>query len=180
MITFETERLWLRKFSLDDLDDLYDFTKNPDVGVMQGWKPHESREEALTALKTFVNDEERWAVVLKEDGKVIGWVKTCDDNNRGKLRAKYISYVLSSHYWGNGYTTEAAKRILCYWFEDRDIDLMTAFCFPHNTRSKRVIERCGLEYEVTLKQAKTIYDGQVFDSVCYSLCKADYFSRRSY
>lgn len=174
MKTFETERLILRGWRIEDLDDLYEYAKNRDAGVMQGWEPHSSKEASLSALISFIESGAAWAVVLKENRKVIGHLKISPDENRGKYLAGYISYALSAEYWGKGYMTEAVKRIVRFVFEETELDLLTAFHFPHNTRSKRVIEKCGFRYEVTIKQGRTIYDGQVFDTVCYSISREDY------
>lgn len=179
MRRLETERLLLRGWLLDDLDDLYEYAQNMDVGVMQGWKPHESKEESLIALNSFIVNDESWAIVLRENNKVIGSIKTSPDENRGRYYAKYVSYVLSADYWGKGYMTEALNRIIKYVFEELNIDLLSAFHYPHNTRSKRVLERCGFQYETTIQQGQKIYDGQVFDTVCYSIFAVDYFKRVS-
>lgn len=175
MRVLETERLLLRCWQLDDLDDLYEYAQNVDIGVMQGWKPHESKEESLVALNSFIADNERWAIVLKDNNKVIGSIKMSTDDNRGKYYAKYVSYVLSAKYWGKGYMTEALKRIIKYAFEEMNINLLTAFHYPHNVRSQRVIERCGFQYETIIMQGQKIYDGQVFDTVCYLISAEDYF-----
>lgn len=177
MRTLETERLLLRGWQLGDLDDLYEYAQNADVGVMQGWKPHESREESLVALNAYIAEDERWAIVLKEKNKVIGSIKTSPDENRGRYYAKYVSYVLSADYWGRGYMTEALKRVIKYAFEEMNVDLLSAFHFPHNIRSKRVLERCGFQYEITIPQGGKIYNGQVFDNVCYSILADDYFQK---
>jgi len=87
-----------------------------------------------------------------------------------------LGYVLAESYWGKGYTTEAAKRLIQYAFEELNIDLLSVYHYPHNIRSKRVIEKCGFHYEGTLRLASTIYNGNVYDSVCYSLTKEEYFS----
>lgn len=175
METLETERLLLRQWRLEDLDDLYEYAQNPELGTMQGWKPHSSREISLGVLTSFIESDEVWAIVHKDNQKAIGQLKIYPDRNRGKCEAKYISYVLSVSYWGRGYMTEAVKRMIKYAFENMNIDLLTAIHYPHNLRSKRVIEKCGFQYEVTIPQGQTLYDGQVFDTVCYSLSKEDYF-----
>ena len=154
----------------------YEYAKNPDAGVMQGWKPFATKEEAFAALQSYIEDEYRWAVVLKENNKVIGLVKLSPDENRGRYFAKFISYVLSSEYWGKGYIPEAVQRIIRYAFEVIKIDILTAFCYPHNVRSKRVIEKCGFTYETTIEQGQQIYTGQTFDTVCYSIMKTDYMT----
>ena len=134
-MVLETERLFLRSWLLDDLDDLYEYAQNVSVGVMQGWKPHESKEESLVVLKSFIADDERWAIQLKENCKVIGSIKLSPDENRGGYYAKYVSYVLSEKYWGKGYMTETLSRIIKYGFEEMNIDLLSAFHYPHNIRS---------------------------------------------
>lgn len=178
----ETERLILRDWQPDDLDDLYEYSKNPNFGILTGWKPHESKKESAEVLNYFISDKinDRFAIVLKDDGKVIGAINLSPDENRGKYYAKYINYVLNVDYWGCGYMTEAVKRIIQYAFEELKIDLLSVFHYPHNVRSKCVIERCGFEYELTVKQGGKIYDGQAFDTVCYLLLKDKYFSNQEY
>ena len=130
----------------------------------------------MKVLNSYIESDESWAVVLKESGKVIGQIGISPDENRGKYNAKYINYMLSSDYWNKGYMTEAVKRVTKYLFEEVNIDLITIFFYPHNVRSKRVIEKCGFKYEATIKQARKIYDGQIFDTVIYSMLKSDYFA----
>lgn len=154
---------------------MYEYAKNPNVGPMSGWEPHSSKEVSLDSLKHFIKSNDRWAIVLKENRKVIGSLKLTTDSNRGKYNAKSMSFVLSEDYWGNGYMTEAVKRVIQYVFEEMNIDLISAFHFPHNIRSKRVIEKCGFQYEGIIKQGNKIYDGQIFDTVFYSILKTDYF-----
>lgn len=177
MKALQTERLTLRGWQLEDLDDLYEYAKNPHVGPLSGWEPHGSKEASLGILQHYLNDGGRWAIVLKEKDKVVGSLKLKTDENRGKYNAKYVSFVLSEDYWGKGYMTEAVQRLISHVFEEMQIDLLSVFHFPHNYRSRRVIEKCGFQYEVTIPRGFQSYDGQVFDTVCYSLLKSDYFAR---
>ena len=179
MKIIETERLILRGWQLEDLDALYECAHNPDIGIMAGWEPHSSKEVSLNVLKSYIESDENWAIVLRESGKVIGQIGSTPDENRGKYVAKCLNYFLSSDYWNKGYMTEAVKRVTKYLFEELNIDLLTIFFYPHNVRSKRVIEKCGFEYEFTIKQARKIYDGQVFDTVVYSMLKSDYQSKQA-
>ena len=43
--------------------------------------------------------------------------------------------------------------------------------------SKRVIEKCGFQYEVTINHGSKIYNGKIFDNICYSILKSDYYSK---
>lgn len=178
MKIIETERLILRDLRISDLDDFYKYAKNINVTSMLNWKPHLNREVSLEFLKTYVENNDVWAIVLKENEKVIGHLKIYPDENRGKYSetnsAKLITYALSEDYWGKGYMTEALKCAIKYAFDEMNIELLTAFHIPHNIRSKRVIEKCGFQYETTIEQGYKYYDGQIFDSVCHSIFKSDY------
>lgn len=175
MNILDTERLILRGWQLEDLDDLYEYAKNPNVGPAAGWKPHSNKVVSLELLESYIEKDDRWAIVLKENKKVIGSLRIHPDENRGKYYAKSINYDLSPKFWGKGYMTEAVKCVVKYAFEEMHIDLLSVFHYPRNISSKRVIEKSGFQYEITLKQTSKRYDGQVFDVVCYSILKSDYY-----
>ena len=174
MSILETERLLLRPWLFTDLDNLYEYSKDERVGPMAGWKPHANKNEAIKALEQYITQEYHWAIVLKTENKVIGAIKLNPDNNRGKYYAKAISFVLSPVYWGQGIMTEAVNKVIHFAFDEIKIDLMSAFHYPENARSKRVIEKCGFEYEITLFQSVKRYDGKLMDMVCYCILKNSY------
>jgi ribosomal-protein-alanine N-acetyltransferase len=173
-ITIETERLILRPFRQEDVDDLFEYAKNPNVGPNAGWKPHESKEESQKILDHFISENEVLAITDKSSGKVIGSIGLHKDDKRSYPNARMVGYVLSETYWGLGAMTEAVKALIEYVFTNTEIDILTVMHFPFNTRSKRVIEKCGFKYEVTLRKASVIYDGSVQDDLCYSLLKEEW------
>lgn len=175
MKTLTTERLILRGFREEDLDDFYGYAKNPNIGPNAGWKPHESKEESLEILRHFIEKKEVWAIVDKDTDKVIGSIGLHNDERRNNSKVKMLGYVLDEAYWGKGLMTEAAKRVIKYAFEDLDLDLVSVYHFPFNIGSKRVIQKCGFHYEGTLRLASTIYDGSIYDNACYSLTKEEYW-----
>ena len=174
MSILETERLLLRPWLFTDLDNLYEYSKDERVSPMAGWKPHANKNEAIQALEQYITQEYHWAIVLKTENKVIGAIKLNPDNNRGKYYAKAISFVLSPVYWGQGIMTGAVNKVIHFAFDEIKIDLMSAFHYPENERSKRVIEKCGFEYEITLFQSVKRYDGKLMDMVCYCILKNSY------
>lgn len=176
MKTLETQRLILREWRKNDVGDLFDIMKKNSV-LIGGWKPHSNINVSTQVLNEYIESNDRWAVELKDSKKVIGCIRIYPDNNRGKYNAKSISYVLSEDYWGNGYMTEAVKRVIEYVFGELNIDLLSAFHYPDNIKSKRVLEKCGFEYEMTIEQGCKRYDGEVFDAVCYSVLKSNYCSK---
>jgi putative acetyltransferase len=174
MPILQTERLLLRRFKLSDLNDFYEYAKDPAVGPDAGWDYHRNKDESLFLLKKFVKSNEIWAIELKENSKVIGSIGLHRDKKRDNKSARMMGYVMNSQHWGLGYATEASRRIISYAFEVLEIDLVSAYHYPHNDRSKSVILKCGMTHEGVLKRATVTYDGRVHDEHCYSITRDQY------
>ncbi len=75
-----TKRLILRPIITDDVYDVFEYSKEPNVGLNAGWKPHESIEESLQVMQDiFINKENVFGIVLKKTGNLIGSVGLIDD-----------------------------------------------------------------------------------------------------
>ncbi|HIT07747.1 MAG TPA: GNAT family N-acetyltransferase [Candidatus Merdivicinus faecavium] len=174
--TLETERLILRRFREEDLADFYEYASRLEVGPAAGWKPHDNPEESRAILAGFIEGEEVWAIVWKEMGKVIGSVGLHADGRRSASpEIKMLGYVLSPDYWGRGIMTEAARRMVSCAFEEMGAELLTIQHFSFNSRSKRVIEKCGFTYEGRLRRCFLRYGGEWLDECCYSMTRDEYF-----
>lgn len=150
-IRLETERLILREWNLDDLDDLFEYASNPDVGPRAGWSPHKNKEESLAILNRFINGKKTFAIVYKDNNKVIGSLgvefyeleeELTEFNN---YQGRSIGYVLSKDYWGQGLMPEAVKALIDYLFNELEYDFLVSGHFDFNTRSSRVQEKCGFK-----------------------------------
>lgn len=164
----ETPRLLLRPWLETDAHDLFAIMHSPSVRD-GGWKPHTDMTESAAVLRGYLTSDDRFAVVLKETGHVIGSIRLTPDNNRGRYRARMLNYVLAEEFRGNGYMTEAVMRVVQYVFADLDMDLISAFHYKGNERSRNVLMRCGFSYEITIPGGCRRYDGAVLDAVCYSV-----------
>ena len=170
MVTIHTDRLILRNVKRSDLNDMHEYMRDKDVGPHSGWEPHESRARTRFVLKVhYLNNP--FAFGIFYEGKMIGSVSMDVDRKRLNERIMSLGYSMSSKHWGKGIMTEAVFALLSYMFENYEIDAVSANCFPHNLRSKRVLEKVGFEYEGTLKQCQVRYDGKVLDHMCYLLTK---------
>lgn len=176
----ETERLCLRRFRLEDLEDFYEYAKDPLVGPPAGWKPHGSKEESLEILKSFVSSEDIFAIILKDNGKVIGSLGCHEDRKRDYKGGVMIGYVLSSLYWGKGLMSEAVEGLLDYIFLTLGMDLVSAYHYPFNEKSGKVLKKAGLVYEGTLRNCSVLPSGEVVDDVCYSMTREEYFRKRDW
>lgn len=167
MKTLETKRLILRSWQESDADDYFELFSNPDV-ENAGCKICENLVESIKAVHSLSICREAWAIVLKENDKVIGSIFLCDINRHEYY--KEMEYVISVVYQNKGYATEAVKCVLRYAFTELDL-LVVAVChYPYNKKSKRVIEKCGFTYEGTLRK----YSRNLSDSVRYSMTKEEW------
>ena len=178
MPELSTERLLLRAIRLDDIDDIFEYSKNLNVGPNAGWKPHESKEETLEVMKAiFLDKEDVWGILLKSCGKMIGSIGLIEDPKRENERTRMLGYAIGKEYWGRGIMTEAAAEAVRYGFDVLRLDLISAYCYPFNERSKSVIKKCGFRYEGTLKMAEEIYNGNVYDNECYAITAKEYSAK---
>ena len=69
-VILRTNRLILRPWTMDDLDEFYEYASADGVGQMAGWIPHENKETSLAVLQRFIAEKKTFA--LEFDGKVIG------------------------------------------------------------------------------------------------------------
>lgn len=166
----ETDRLLLRPFKQSDAPELYECCKNPNLGNNAGWEPHESLEETAEVLDAvFLGKEGIWAITSKEAGNVIGSIGLIPDPKRQNPHTRMLGYWLKEDHWGQGLMSEAVRAVLKYGFTNLELHLISANCYPHNLRSQRVLEKNRFQYEGQLRQAELMYDGRIYDHLCYFL-----------
>ena len=176
MNEIRTERLYLRNILTTDDKDIFEYSKNKNVGPNAGWKPHESIEETREIMKVvFLEQPYVFGIILPENNKIIGTVGLISDPKREYDKAMMLGYALGYDYWGKGYMTEAAKAVIKYGFENAGLDIISVYCYPFNEASRNVIQKCGFMYEGNLQKAELRYDGVLLDNECYSLSREEYY-----
>lgn len=173
----ETKRLCLRPIAASDLEDLYLFHSQPNVGPAAGWKPHENRAETLETLQAmFIGQPDLFGIVWKETGQMIGEIGLVADGKRENPASRMLGYGIREDFWNRGIVTEAARAVVNYGFTQRNLMLISAYCYPENDGSRRVLEKCGFTYEGTLALCEQRYDGAILDNECYSIGAAEWSS----
>ncbi len=152
MISY-TKRLILRPFTERDAESVYYYAKDPEVGPVAGWPPHQSVEESLNVIRTVFSADETYAICLKEDNNPIGAVglKPANDMSKSETECE-IGYWLGKPFWGMGIMTEAASEIVRHAFHELGMEAVWAGHYDGNIRSRRVMEKCGFEYHHTTEK----------------------------
>lgn len=172
-----TERLVLKKISLEDVNDLFEYAVNPLVGPNAGWKPHDNIAETEEIVKYFIKKRDYgqpgvYGIHHKAHKKMIGTVEV---HSYKEFKGE-IGFVLNPAYWNKGYMTEAAKAVIVYAFEIINIERLSCGYFLFNDRSKRVNEKLEFTSEGILRNAFKNYDGKIIDEAITSIIKEDYFN----
>ncbi|NTU89426.1 MAG: GNAT family N-acetyltransferase [Actinobacteria bacterium] len=174
----ETERLILRPLTEDDAKDVFEYSKNPAVGPNAGWMPHRSVEDSRAYIESIASAPHVYGIFHKESGVNIGSIGLIKETRRKNPDSMVLGYALAQPWWGQGYMTEAAREVIRYGFEDLGLSLITCDHYLFNSRSERVIDKCGFKSEGTLRAAEATPDGIMQDVILYSLTKQEYFSER--
>ena len=169
MKILETERIFLRRLEMIDLDPLYKLYSDPEIrryfpeGVL-------NLEETRDELEWHTNGHPHypelglWATVYKETGMFIGRCGLLPWEIEGKLEVE-IAYLLAKEFWHQGLATETAQGILKYGFETLDLSRLICLIEPENTASQRVAERIGM----TLERKVDGIAGDNFPTLIYSV-----------
>ncbi|MEG4196942.1 GNAT family protein [Microcoleus sp. Pol12A5] len=175
--TIETERLLLRKITLNDASDMFEYACNPEVSKYTMWSTHTSIEDTKYFLKSITKMYKRrelvdWGIVHKADKKFIG---TCGfvEWSMTHSRAE-IGYALSRNYWGEGYMSEAVNAVIEFGFREMLLNRILARCEVSNIASARVMEKVGMQLEGILRQHIFVKD-RYWDLKLYSILREEFF-----
>jgi len=150
-----TERLILRPWEESDAKALFKYASDPDIGPIAGWPPHTSVGNSREIIRTVFAAPETYAVVLKETGEPIGCcgIMFSDSLHTAEMKQNEaeIGYWIGKPYWGQGLIPEAVKALLARGFNDLHLDAAWCGHYDGNTKSKRVIEKCGFKFHHTNK-----------------------------
>ncbi|MGH2552749.1 MAG: GNAT family N-acetyltransferase [Chitinophagaceae bacterium] len=166
-----TERLRLRRITMEDAPEIYFLRSDPSVLKYLGKEPATSIKEAEEFIKNINEGIENnnaiiWAIVLAEyPSKVIGTIcywRMLKEHYRAEL-----GYVLNPEYWGKGIMKEAIRKVLEYGFATLEIHSVEARINPGNIASSAVLEATGFIREAYYKE-DYFYKGKFEDTAVYS------------
>lgn len=177
MQPLHTPRLTLRAFTESDAEDIYAWASDERVTKFLGWLPHESIDKTKEVLAGWIakysdTDYYGWAIVF--EGKVIGRVTT-NYVSRGHRRCE-VGYYIGHDHWNMGLMTEALSGVLEYFFNRAGMNRVEAIYEPDNPASGRVMEKCGMKYEGTMRQFFQCRDGSYTDGLLCAILKEEFNS----
>jgi ribosomal-protein-alanine N-acetyltransferase len=178
-ITLETERLILRRFTLDDADAMYrNWASDDEVTKFLTWPTHSDVSVSEAVINSWIPlyqkpEHYSWTIVLKELGEPIG--STAAVEERDDIKMVHIGYCIGQKWWHKGYTSEALKELIRFFFEEVGENRIESRHDPRNPNSGKVMLKCGLQYEGTMRQSDINNQG-VCGAAYYALLAEEYFN----
>lgn len=142
----ETKRFILRPLTIDDAEDVFSWASDERVAKFMIYPKHENIEVTKAWLSSLADSDEKsfdWGFVLKENGRLIGsgGVYWKDEHD-----AWSFGYNIAYDYWNKGYTTEIAKRMIKYAYDNLNARDFISEHAVDNPASGRVMEKCGMKF----------------------------------
>ncbi len=138
----KTDRLMIRRFDVNDWEDVYDYLSDEEVVRYEPYPPLKA-EECRQYVDDYAASKNFWAVCLKDTGLVIGQVYLAE----GQQQNWELGYVFHKKHQHLGYATEAVKALLDYVFSQCGAYRITASCNPENAPSWQLLNRLGFRRE---------------------------------
>lgn len=177
----QTDRLVLRAFREDDVDDLLDLDNDPEVmRFLNGGLPTTREAVLAQSVPRFLRDypcfgnRGFWVAEERVAGRFLGWFepRPVDDTSAAEVE---LGYRLGRTAWGRGYATEGALALVRKGFTELGVERVTAHTMTVNTRSRRVMEKTGLSYVRTFfEEWPETIEGSELGDVEYAPTKADW------
>ncbi len=183
-----TERLLLRPFAPDDLDNLCALDSDPAVmQYISGGLPTPPEIIRDETLPRFLRPNERfaghdfWAAIERSTGEFLGWFEFRPPE-AGPTEEVELGYRLRQAAWGKGYATEGSRALIHKGFTELGVRRVVASTYEDNIGSQRVMQKAGMTLVRTFRMTPAeleahgldpdiIWEG---DDVEYALEKADW------
>jgi RimJ/RimL family protein N-acetyltransferase len=172
-----TQRLLLRPWRLDDVDDAFAYASDPEWGryLWNTPQPYTRRDAEEWVARCVLNPWESDAqFAVEHGGCVIGGVRLNLSDAAGGIAG--LGYNVGRAHWGQGLATEAASAVIGWGFTALGLQRIFATADARNQASIRVMQKLGMQHEATLRRHR-FYRGEHADEVHYAILASEYTSR---
>lgn len=176
-ITLETERLILRRFTIDDTEAVYNnWTSDSEVSKYMRWEYHKNINETRLKINDWLdrynkNNFYQWAITIKGTEEPIGAIGLFVVNESDMCGD--FGYSISRKHWGQGIASEALKAVIKFAFEVVGFNRIESYHSINNPASGKVMQNAGMKFEGLARQK---YKSNVRFEDCnmYAVLKEDF------
>lgn len=169
----ETERIYLRPWCEHDVEALFKYASDPDVGPRAGWTPHKNKEESRRIIREVFSNDFTWAIEWKETGEAIGCIGYLP-SGVGNIplgpNDTEVGYWVAKPYWNRGICTDALLLLIDYCFCIKHFETLWADHCIGNPASGRVLQKCGFVDTGAINTCSHLCRGDMESVKIYKLC----------
>lgn len=173
----ETGRLILRRYVNEDAAAMYkNWASDKEVTKFLTWPTHASQEVSQSVMEDWVKQYANenyyhWAIVLKDNGdEPIGDIAVV--GMKENISMAHVGYCIGRNWWNQGITSEALKAVIDFLFDVVEVKRIEARHDPKNPNSGKVMKKCGMKYEGTLRYSDWNNQG-ICDACYYALLNSE-------
>jgi ribosomal-protein-alanine N-acetyltransferase len=165
-----TDRLILRRFKEEDLNDVFALMSDDYICKMAGIPIFKTLERAKRFMDNW--EEDAYAITEKGCDKVIGIIQI---SSLWWRREAHLGYWLSEEYRGKGYMTEVVKAVCEVTFAEWWCEEIRIYVYVGNEASKNVALKCGFyPKDESYKDMVYSHYGTVESEECFIKTAGDY------
>ena len=170
-VKLETPRLILRRAEIKDAEAMFNnWANDREVTKYLTWQPHGNIEITKNLLANWVEcyekeDYYQWMIVLKEINEPIGSIMV---STVGRAQSAHVGYCIGKKWWHQGIMSETLERVMDFLFDEVGYHRVEAMHDSNNPNSGKVMVKCGMKYEGTLRMADRNNQG-ICDACYYGL-----------
>lgn len=156
MKDIETERLIMRKFKKEDVDDIFEVVSNKKVAEYSDFETYSSKAEVLKSIETAIQDydtyEACWAIEEKKNHKVIGHIRMINTSLKNKQCT--LLWSLNQKHWGKKYSGEMLTAMIKYLFKEHPFDIIIVKYYTNSAFSNPILERACMKKDAVLRDRR--------------------------
>jgi aspartyl-tRNA(Asn)/glutamyl-tRNA(Gln) amidotransferase subunit C len=174
-IDLATGRLTLRRFELEDAENMYyNWANDPEVTKYLTWQPYRSVGDVESRLQDWIGKYEKkdfyqWAIESNELEQPIGSISAVKVDDA--VEAVEIGFCIGQKFWHQGYTSEALAEVIRFFADEVGAARIWAMHDVKNPYSGMVMAKCGMEKEGVLRHAFLCNSG-ICDMAVYAKVKS--------
>ncbi|MGN1311251.1 MAG: GNAT family N-acetyltransferase [Clostridia bacterium] len=177
MRDFETKNLKIRKFRMEDVEDVHkNLATESKLTECLGYNIHKTMHETEVMVASLIKEYEMneliWAIEDKAESEVIGFINAFERSDINKVCKFKFGIALNKVY--SGYMEEALKVVIDYLLNVKKFDvLISEFydgCEMITKIKSNILENVGMTKEAVLHNRKiNIKTGLAENKIIYSI-----------
>ena len=183
MKDLETENLRIRKFRIEDAEDVYNnLATEKKLEKCLGYNMHQDIEQTKQMISSYINEYEAnelvWVIEEKQTNTAIGFINALEVSTLNQYCN--MKFGIAFKYIEKHYMEEALNCVLEYIFNEKGLNMVVSKFYDGNEEitnfKTTILDTIGMKKEAVLRNRKiNEKTGILENQVIYSITKDEFF-----